>query len=68
AAVYDQANALKILLGLGADPYVPDNEGMTPTDHASLLANKECLVELIKNGGKVYESNKAGKSVTQKSC
>jgi hypothetical protein len=43
-------NVADLLLTHGADMYLADRHGMTPTDHALLHDNVECLKVLIKHG------------------
>ena len=63
AAHYNHQNAVQYLLKYGANPNIPDNQGMTPT----LLACEDevqqmCLPDLIKAGGNLSLKNKDGKS------
>ena len=63
AVYFNHQTAVEYLLKIGANPDIPDQDGMTPT----LLACGEevqhpCLRALIKAGGNLSLKNKAGKT------
>ncbi|KAE9548696.1 hypothetical protein FO519_008094 [Halicephalobus sp. NKZ332] len=63
ASFYAQLDAMKILLDLGANPNIPDNDGMTPTLIACIDDSQEaCLQYLVEHGGNLDLMNNEGKS------
>jgi len=63
AAFYAQLDAMKVLLDLGANPNIPDNEGMTPTLITCIDDSQEaCLQLLVEHGGNLDLMNNDGKS------
>lgn len=46
AARSNQLSAVKLLLSKGADPLLPDKDGLTPLDHARVRHRKE-VVDLL---------------------
>lgn len=46
AAIYGREDLVEVLLGYGADPFVVDEEGCTPVDHAHINGHSLCASAL----------------------
>jgi len=47
---YGHTDIVALLLGLGADPNIPDNTGLTPRDVATIFNRKEIIRLLVEKG------------------